>query len=357
MADKLLMGTARPLLRYESGGVNYRYVLNDQPLQIDIPLPFPEEEILNRGVFSPYTIWKTSKGFRLSCLVSYDWLERVSIETFLAIIESGNSFYLRPHFNFYKEYEVVCLNARSALTRINTVANPYKGALLFTGKENITTHPISQGAFNFDGSTKVANTLAATLNGDCSVEMWIKTPSAFSAEEELFSMTSAGVAWTVSIGTDGILDFITDDGSENSWKSLVAMKTDSWYFIQVMRYSTDVKKVRILDSKGNTVSVNTGTGDGKAANAITATTLGAAANAFSGDCQVYRIYNENTDTANLAHSIEALDSGLEGNIKLWWDFSQGNATDLSDEENDGTITGTSAYSKESFPDNNQKVLT
>jgi len=353
MADKLLMGTARPLLRYESGGVNYRYVLNDQPLQIEIPIPFPEEEIINPGVFSPYTIWKTSKGFRLSCLVSYDWLERVSIETFLAIIESGNSFYLRPHFNFYKEYEVVCLNARSALTRINTVANPYKGALLFTGKENITTHPISQGAFNFDGSTKVANTLAATLNGDCSVEMWIKTPSAFSAQEELFSMASAGVTWTVSIKTDGTIEFVTDDGSANTYNNpALELSVNTWHFLTIGRVNTDVKMVCID-------GVCDGTTDSKAANAITATTLGAAANAFSGQCQIYRIYNDDLVTGVFPdeHMIEMIDGTYEGNIKLWWDFSQGNATDLSDEENDGTVTGTSAYSKESFPDTGAKVLT
>ncbi len=356
MPDTLLMGTARPLFRYVSGSDVYRYVLNNKPMQIQIPLPFPEEEILNRGVFSPYSIWKTSKGFRLNVIVTLDELGRPSVEKFLEIIESGNSFYMRPHFNFYKEYEVVCLNARSALQRRGIIVQPYQGALYFTGKENVTTHPISQGAFSFDGSTKIANTLASTLNGDCSVEMWIKTPSAFSVKEELFSMTSAGVSWTVNIGTDGIIDFITDDGSEHSLVSLAAMNTSSWYFIQVMRYSTDDKKVRILDSKGNNVSVNTNN-DSKAANAITATTLAAAANGFSGLCPIYRIYNENTDTANLAHSIEAIGSSYADDIKLWWDFSQGATTDLSDEGNDGIVTGTETYSKESFPDNGVKVLT
>lgn len=356
MSDVLLMGTARPLFRYVSGSDVYRYVLNDKPTQIQIPLPFPEEEILNRGVFSPYSIWKTSKGYRPNIIVAFDTLDRPSIEQFLTIAESGNSFYMRPHFNFYKEYEVVCLNARSALQRIGIVTQPYLGALYFTGKENITTHSISQGALSLDGSTKVANTLASTLAGDCTVEMWIKTPVAFSVKEELFSMTSAGVNWTIYIGTDGILDFITDDGSEHSLKSLVAMETSSWYFIQIMRYSTDDKKTRILDSKGNNISTNTNN-DSKAANAITATTLAATSNGFSGCCQIYRIYNENTDTSNLAHSIEAIENDYQDDIKLWWDFSQGGATDLSDEGNDGTVTGTETYSKESFPDNGVKVLT
>lgn len=354
MSDKLLMGTSRPLFRYESGSNIYRNVLNDTPEQVLIPVPFPEEEILNRGVFSPYKIWKTSKGFRMNCIVTFGFLDRPSTEKLLEIFESGNSFYMRPHFNFYKEYEVVCLNAKSALQRINTIVQPYQGALYFTAEENVTSHPISKGGFNFNGSTKIANTLASTLNGDCVVEMWIKTPASFSSKEELFSMVSSGVNWTVSINTNGTIEFITDDGSSHTLTSTSALSVNKWHFICISRTDTDTKAIYI-----DGVEAVTAADDSKAANAITGTQLGETSSGFSGLCQVFRIYNDSFDgdTQYAEHSIEAINNSYQGNIKLWWDFSQGDATDLSDEENDGTVTGTETYSKESFPDNGSKYLT
>jgi len=343
------MGTARPLFRIG----DERIVLNDSTSQTQIPFPFQEKSITHEGCFSPCKIWKYSRGFRGIFNLVWEHLDRPSHEKLLEIIESNEYFYFRPHFNFFKEYEVV-LNPQNpgTIDRIGTVARQYKGNLVLVARETLASHPKSYGAFSFNGSTKIDCTLAETLNGDCSVEMWIKTPRSFSSKEELFSI-SGNVDWTVNITTDGALEFLTDDGTLHQQLTGYAVLTEnSWHFVTVTRADTDSKKI-CVDGKCE------GVRDEKAANAITAVTLGASSDAFSKYCQIFRVYNEYTAKSwtSILHSIEAIRENFVNSIKLWWDSSQGDFTDLSGKGNDGTITGTENYSKESFPDNGFKMLT
>jgi len=352
MSDSLLWGSSRPRIRVgtsaQTNGTNY--VFNQPPAEIDIY--FPKQIILNESVLNIYLNEHIIKR-RGIFTFDYEVLDRPSCERLIDILNSSSDKYMRPCFNFWKEYKVRCVNEWE-LDRIGKSNQPYEGILKFetiAGEDAIPSE--SSGSFSFNGSTKVANTLASTLSGDCTVEMWIKTPSSFSSQEELFSMTSAGVVWTVSIKTDGTIEFVTDDGSSDIYNNPnLELKVDTWHFLTIGRVNTHTKVVCID-------GVCDGTIDNKAANAITATTLGAAANAFSGYCQIYRIYNDDLVTGSFpdAHLIEAIDSSYEGNIKLWWDFSQGAGTDLSAEGNDGDVMGTTTYAEESFPDKRNEILT
>jgi hypothetical protein len=183
--------------------------------------------------------------------------------------------------------------------------------------------------------------------------MRIKTPASFGSKEELFSMAGT-VAWTVSINTDGTIEFVTNDGSSATQTSTTALSSNTWYFICISRTSTSFKNIWV-----NGALAATQQNDSKAANSITSTQLAETSNGFSGYCQIYRVYNDNFSgiTQYSAHSIEAIGDAYADNIKVWWDFSQGDATDLSAEGNDGTVTGTDQYYEESFPDNGSEYLT
>lgn len=352
MSDTLLWGSARPRIRLgtaaQTNGTNY--VLNQPPGEYDDN--FPKQIILNESVLTGY-LNEHKEGHRGIFTFDYEYLDRPSCERLIDIFNSSSDKYLRPYFNYYKEYKIRVVNEWE-LDRFGKANQSYSGTLQFETIPLETTIPSeSFGSYSFDGSTKVDCTLAATLSGDCSVEMWIKTPSSFSAEEELFSMTSAGVSWTVTINTSGKIVFVTDDGSGDTKTSAGTLSTSTWHYVVVSRHDTSYKDIGIDDSFG------TPQNDGKAANAITATTLGAATDAFSGYVQIYRIINDDTSgaTAYAQHSIEAIGSTPLGNIKLWWDFSQGSETDLSTNGNDGTTTGTETYVEESFPDNGSEYLT
>jgi hypothetical protein len=353
MADTLLWGNTRPRIRIgtsaQTNGTNYVF---NQPPALVPDEHFPKHIILNESCLNIYLNEHIIKR-RGIFTFDYELLDRPSCERLIDILNSSTAKYLRPHFNFHKEYQVRCVNEWE-LDNLEKSNQSYKGILQFetiAGESSIPSE--SSGSFSFNGSTKIANTLASTLTGDCVVEMWIKTPSAFSVKEELFSMTSAGVAWTISINTNGTIEFVTDDGSSDTLTTENALSASTWYFVVVSRVDTDTKTVYV-----NGVSWGT-QDDSKAANSITATQLSETSNGFSGLCQIYRIYNDSFSgvTQYPEHSIEAINSSYLSNIKLWWDFSQGSATDLSAEENDGTVTGTETYQEESFPDNGEEYMT
>lgn len=353
MADKLLMGTARPLFRYG----NNRYVLNYKPSMIEIPLPFTEEYVPNKGVFSPKKLFKHSDGFRPEAAVTWQYLDRVSVETLLSIFENDEYFYMRPHFNFYKEYEMLCLN-KGELTRINTTANPYKGTLLFTGRETVTTHPVSSGAFDFNGTTQIADTsLIYSIAGDITLELWIKTDAIFIYNKVLFESTSGTPAWSIQMDReyhadpDSAWSIAFWTGGTHKIETDYLMADNSWHFLQIRRIGT--QKYILIDG----VQKATG-GDSFGTNNIVGVKLGDTTNGLTCLCQILRVFNDDLNEDYYSrHSIEALDATAYNNLKLWWDFSQGNANDLSVHGNDGTITGTETYSEESFPDNGQTYLT
>jgi len=353
MSDTLLWGNTRPRIRVgtstQTNGTNY--VFNQPPAEVPEE-HFSKQIILNESSLTIYLHEHLIKR-RGIFTFDYEYLDRPSCERLRTILNSSSDKYLRPHFNFYKEYKVRCVNEWE-LEPFGKANQSYQGMLKFETIAGEATIPTpSSGSFNFNGSTKIANTLDSTLAGDCVVEMWIKTPSSFGSKEELFSMAGT-IVWTVSINTDGTIEFVTNDGSSATQTSTTALSANTWYFLCISRTSTSLKNIWV-----NGALAATKQNDSKAANSITATQLAETSSGFSGYCQIYRIYNDNFSGIYQysAHSIEAIGDAYADNIKVWWDFSQGAATDLSAEGNDGTITGTTTYVEESFPDNGSEYLT
>lgn len=350
MSDSLLWGSSRPRIRLgtfaQTNGTNY--VLNQPPAEIDID--FPKQIILNESVLNIYLNEHIIKR-RGIFTFDYEMLDRPSCERLIDILNSSSDKYMRPCFNFWKEYKVRCVNEWE-LDRMGKSNQPYEGILKFETIEGEDAIPSeSSGSFSFNGTTKVADaSLAATVSGNMSIEMWLKTPSSFGSTKVLFEGLSAGVDWTVSLLTDGTIRFTTDDGSADNLDSTSVLAVSTWYWISINRVNTQDKYIFVDGVGWGSQS------DAKAANAITGVELGATSNGFDGLVQILRVFNDNISDYN-AHMIEAVPSEILSNLKLWWDFSQGAGTDLSAEGNDGDITGTTTYAEESFPDKRNEILT
>lgn len=350
--DTLLWGNTRPRIRVgtsaQTNGTNY--VLN-QPTIKPVNIHFPKQIILNESVLDG-TLTEHIIGRRGIFTCEYEYLDRPSCEYLIDIFNSSSDKYMRPNFNFWKEYKVRIVNTWE-LDEMGKSNQPYMGTLVFETISLESSIPSeSSGSFSFNGSTKVADTaLDSTLSGDMSVEMWIKTPSSFGSEKILFEGLSAGVDWTISIQSDGTIRFRTDDGSSSDLDSSNTLSVSTWYHLVVRRVNTDDKYIVVNGTQWETGS------DSKAANAITGVELAATSNGFDGLAQILRVYNDNISSNFQDHMIEAMPSAVQANLKLWWDFSQGSANDLSAEGNDGIVTGTTTYYEESFPDKGYEIIT
>ena len=143
--DKLLWGFSRPLFRIGTS----RYVLNQPTSEHDEK--FPKRIILNESSLTGY-LNEHKIGNRGIFTLTYDMLDRPSSETLIDIFNSASAIYMRPHFNFWKEYLIRCVNGWE-LDRMGKVNKPYKGVLIFEtiALENAIPDE-SSGSFNFDGN-------------------------------------------------------------------------------------------------------------------------------------------------------------------------------------------------------------
>ena len=181
MADKLLWGNARPLFRV---GTN-RYVLNQPPANIDVK--WPKEVVLNQSLRGKY--FEHILGYRGVFVITWDYLDRASCELLKTIVDS-TSLYMRPHFNFWKEYQVRAVNGFE-LDRFGKVNQPYKGSLVFQTVELETDIPNeSSGGMICNVNTKIEKSIS--LTDDISVEIWIKTPETIATAGNFIQLDGTG---------------------------------------------------------------------------------------------------------------------------------------------------------------------
>jgi len=340
--DEMKWGTARPLFRIG----NDRYVLNQNADVID---DFPKAARINQAIKGKE--FEHIKGYRGIIDVNYKHLDKASTEL-IRTLTNSTALYMRPHFNFWKEYWMRCLNGFE-LNRLGPqIELPYQGVLRFREvplEDDIPAE--SSGSFHFDGTTKVEKS-GLSITGDATVEMWIKTPNNLSSDKNLFSATGGDVVWRVHImSADKKIRFQTEESSvTHDLKSDIALTENTWYHIMIRRVSTNIKRIVI-----NGV-VHGAASDTFSANNITTIYIGEVMNAFDGLCQIMRFYSANIHDDFDYYMVEAIPSVYLAQMEIWWDFSQGNTDDLlyhyyeSGVDNDGTVTGLEKYFKESFKD-------
>lgn len=334
MSDRLIWGNARPLFRIGST----RYVLNDPPANIRII--FDKKIILNESITGK--LYEHVLGYRGRFAITWEYLDRPSTEALINILNESPDIYMRPHFNFCKEYKVRPVRGFN-LERFGKIYQPYKGTIEFETIELEDEIPTeSKGAFIFDGSTNINTSFSTQAWTNTSVEFWLKTPSSFSSQVILKLLSSGSTVFEVGITSAGKI-YISSEGSTLS--ASTACSTDTWYHVICKKANTSQRRIILdgeyvgADDDGSTSALN-----------FDEFKLG---NSFTGDIQIARLYN-----VSLYQNFEKqMSEVIQATPFLWWDFSQGNADDLSGNGYDGTVTGTEAYSEESFPDRGYKLLT
>lgn len=346
--DKLLWGSARPLFRIG----NNRYVLNQPPSEHDID--FPKRIILNDAVKGK--LFEHLIGNRGIFTITFDKLDRPSCETLIDILNSSSDKYMRPHFNFWKEYLIRCANGWE-LDRISTIKHPYKGTLIFETIELESSIPnYSAGSFLNNGTTTIQSpVLSPAITDDVSVDFWIKWHSMAGGIIYVTDQNSPDqVHWQIDSEPTKKLNFITGlGGIAHSLLSNTEFDDGIWYHVCCKRINTDDKYIYVngvLDASGS---------DSKPANDLVRFKVGHNTAAFDYPIQIAHLHSGDISAYLNNIMIEAIPSSIVGNIKVWWDFSEGSApyTDLSGNSNDGALTGTEQYEKESFPDPKFEVLT
>lgn len=335
MLDTLLWGTARPLFRIG----NDRWVLNQPPSEQDDG--FPKEIMLHESSLTG-KLFEYLLGRRGIFTINFDMLDRASCEVLIDIFNSSSDKYMRPHFNFHKEYLIRCVNDLE-LERMGKVNKPYKGTLIF---ETIALEPTipdeSSGSFHFDGTTKVAKA-GLSITGDATVELWIRTPDTLDAEKKIF-VAEGDVTWRIFVLANKKIRFQTQEGeSSHNLDSNATLTVNTWYHIMVRRVETDEKRI-VINAEASGSAADT-----YAANNITSLYIGEVQDGFDGLIQIMRFYSTSISGDFDYYMIEAIPSAYVTEIEIWWDFSQGNTDDLSN-SNDGVITGVELYYKESFKD-------
>jgi len=349
MSDKLLWGSARPLFRI---GTN-RYVLNQPVSEHDIK--FPKEIVLNQAITGK--LYEHNLGHRGIFTVGYDLLDRPSTEVMKDILNSSSDIYMRPHFNFWKEYLIRCVNGFE-LDRFGKANQPYKGTLSFETINLESTIPAeSSGSFDFDGFTKIDyNKGSSWITGDISVELWIKVRAFGGCDTYLAHLIQTAIGyptWYINLMTTREIKFTTtdNDGKTHNLVTTNKLELDTWYHIIVKRVNTTHKYIAVNGE------IWADENDTQVANDIKEAYLCYTVDGLDGLIQIFRVYNTNVNISGHAKNlmIEAIPSSYISALKLWWDFSQGNTDDLSENNNDGVVTGTEQYQKESFPDKGYEI--
>jgi len=337
MSDRLIWGNARPLFRIDST----RYVLDDPPA--DIKITFDKKIILNESITGK--LYEHVLGYRGRFAITWEYLDRPSTEVLIDILNESPDIYMRPHFNFYKEYKVRPVRGFN-LERFGKIYQPYKGTIEFETIELEEEIPAeSKGAFSFDGSTKISVDISKNWT-DTTIDFWMKTPSEFSSEEDIVRLNYSGSGvMRVWLDTNGKLN-ITSNG--NTLTASTACSTDTWHHVIAKKVSISTRVI-ILDG----VAVGQDDDGSTSIMSFDEFVVGNTTGGFSGDIQIVRLYN-----ASIYQNYNAqMSEVLQATPTIWWDFSQGSAEDLSGNGYDGTVTGTESYTEESFPDRGYKLLT
>lgn len=349
--DKLIYGTTRPLLRIG----NDRWVLNQPPSLHGIK--FPKQVILNESWDGK--LFEHVLGYRGTFTVNWDLLDRPSVETLIDILNSSSDKYMRPHFNFWKEYKVRCANGFE-LDRFGKVNQPYKGTLVFETIELENSIPLeSSGSFYLgDEDFWTTGALTANLTGDVSVEFWVKWQDPFGTNAILYLTDDAapeGVTWQIDTEGSGTLSFIS--GPVGAMDHLVTpagtFVVGEWYHVVCKRINTDDKYIYVNGILKASKS------DGFGANNLDSLKIGHVTAGFDGHIQIVRAYDSDIDVVTYFKHlmIEDIPSAYLTPMKIWIDFSSGLGTDLSGSDNDVTLTGDSNFAEYSFPDKGYEILT
>jgi len=341
-----MWGSARPLFRI---GTN-RYVLN-QPVS-EHGIKFPKQIVLNESWNGK--LYEHNLGHRGIFTVGYDLLDRPSTEVMKDILNSSSDIYMRPHFNFWKEYLIRCVNGFE-LDRFGKANQPYKGTLSFETINLESTIPAeSSGCFYLgDNDYWTTGALTDNLIGDVSVEFWVRWQDPYGSKRIMYFTDidpPSGVNWQIDTETGGTLAFITGPPAVGHHMATPAgtFLPNEWYHIVCKRINTDDKYI-IVDG----VEKASGS-DLLAANNLNSLKIGETVTGFDGHIQTCRAYDQDITAYNNI-AIEAIPSTYISNLKIWIDFSSGLGTDLSGNSNDMTLKGNSNFKKESFPDKGYEI--
>jgi len=354
MSDESRYGTARPLFRI----LNDRYVLNDGCM---VKCRFPKVPIVNRGVTgNEFEHIKGYRGFFELTFYKIDKPSQNLLETIIDVdADSANPLYMRPHFNWHKELNVRCLNGLEFDELLERIDAGYKAVLQFTSIPLETSSNIrSYGSFYLgDQDYWTTGALTDNLTGDVSIEFWVRWQDPLGTKAILY-LTDVdppnGVNWQIDTEGSGTLSFIT--GPTGAGSHLVTdagtFEVNKWYHIVCKRINTDDKYIYV-----NGVEVATAS-DLLGANNLNSLKIGHTTAAFDGHIQILRAYDSDIDVVTYGQNlmIEAIPSAYITALKIWFDFSKGDATDLSGNSNDGTLTGAENYYSESFPDSLYEML-
>lgn len=345
--DKLIYGTARPLWRIG----NDRWVLNQPCAFHDIK--FPKEIILNQAIKGK--LFEHLIGNRGIFTLEYEYLDRPSVEILIDILNSSEDLYMRPHFNFWKEYKVRCVNGFE-LDRFGKVNQPYKGSLTFETIELESSIPAdSSGSFYLgDNDFWSTGKLTDNLTGDVSIEFWVKWQDPLGTNAILYLTDDDapdGVDWQIDTEGQGTLSFIS--GPVGAMDHLVTpagtFVVGEWYHIICKRTNTD-DKVIIVDGVEKASK-----SDSFGANNLDSLRIGHITAAFDGYIQTVKAYDQDITEYNKC-AIEAIPSSYISNLKIWIDFSKGDGTDLSGNDNDCSLTEDENFEDYSFPDKGYEIL-
>lgn len=351
MSDESRYGTSRPLFRIDTD----RYVLNDG---CKVKCRFPKVPIINRGATG--NEFEHIKGYRGLFELTFYKIAKPSqnlLETIVDVdADSANPLYMRPHFNWYKEFNVRCLNGLEFEELLERIDAGYKVTLYFNSVPLETSSNIrSYGSFLNNGTTFINSPALTPITGDASVDFWVKWHSMAGGIIYVTDQNSPDlINWQIDSEPNGKLSFITGVGGPAHHLASNTVFTDGvWYHICCKRINTDDKYIYVngvLDASASDTFV---------ANDLVRLRVGHATAAFDYPIQIARLHSGDISGDLDEIMIEAIPSGVLSNIKVWWDFSEGNApySDLSGNSNDGTLTGTEAYYSESFPDNLHEMLT
>lgn len=346
--DKLIYGTTRPLLRIGTD----RWVLNQPPSFHDIK--FPKQIILNESWDGE--LFEHILGYRGIFTINWELLDRPSVEILIDILNSSSDKYMRPHFNFWKEYKIRCMHGFE-LDRFGKVNQPYKGTLVFETIKLENSIPLeSSGSFYLgDEDTWYTGALTDNLTGDVSIEFWVRWQDPLSGKAILWLSDvdpPQGCNWQIDTEGQGRLSFITGPtGNMHHMMTPIGTFVENiWYHIVCKRIDTDHKYIIV-----NGVSI-VDEDDLKSVNNLTSLKVGHTTAAFDGHIQIVRAYDQDITEYNKC-AIEAIPSSYITNLKIWIDFSSGLGTDLSGNDNDVTLTGNSNFAEYSFPDKGYEILT